>query len=77
MSRALDLQRDHVALIANCARLLEPGGVLYFATNLQRFRASPDAFAGLDAEEISHRTVPPDFRNRRIHRCWRAQKTVA
>src|SRR5262245_12678962 len=55
MARALDLQRDHVALIADCAKLLEPGGVLYFATNLQRFRASPDAFAGLDAEEISQR----------------------
>lgn len=77
MSHALDLQRDHVALIADCARLLEPGGVLYFATNLQRFRASPEAFTGLDAEEISHRTVPSDFRNRRIHRCWRAQKPAA
>ena len=21
--------------------------------------------------EISRQTVPPDFRNRRIHRCWR------
>ena len=74
MSRALDLQRDHVALIADCARLLEPGGVLYFATNLQRFQVSPGAFAGLNAEEISQRTVPADFRNQRIHRCWRAVK---
>jgi 23S rRNA (cytosine1962-C5)-methyltransferase len=74
MARALDLQRDHAALIADCTRLLEPGGVLYFAANLQRFRVGPHAFAGLDAEEISERTVPADFRNRRIHRCWRALK---
>jgi 23S rRNA (cytosine1962-C5)-methyltransferase len=74
MARALDLQRDHAALIADCASLLEPGGLLFFATNLQRFRVGTDAFAGLDAEEISQRTVPADFRNRRIHRCWRALK---
>jgi hypothetical protein len=23
------------------------------------------------AHEISHRSVPEDFRNRKIHRCWR------
>jgi 23S rRNA (cytosine1962-C5)-methyltransferase len=72
MARPLDLQQDHPTLIAACAQLLEPGGILYFSTNLQRFRLAPDAFAGLEAEEISQRTVPVDFRNRRIHRCWRA-----
>jgi 23S rRNA G2069 N7-methylase RlmK/C1962 C5-methylase RlmI len=25
---------------------------------------------GYIAREISERTVPDDFRNRRIHRCW-------
>jgi len=74
MAAPLDLQQDHPALISACARLLEPGGVLFFSTNLQRFRLAPDAFAGLEAEEISQRTIPADFRNRRIHRCWRAVK---
>jgi len=72
MTHALDVQRDHPDLIARCARLLRPRGVLYFSTNLQRFKPAPDAFSGFDAEEISYRTVPEDFRNRRIHRCWRA-----
>jgi 23S rRNA (cytosine1962-C5)-methyltransferase len=74
MARPLDLQHDHPALIAACAQLLEPGGVLYFCTNLQRFRLAPGAFANLEAEEISQRTIPADFRNRRVHRCWRALK---
>ena len=26
--------------------------------------------AGFESREISERTVPDDFRNRRIHRCW-------
>jgi len=70
MAGVLDVQRDHPALLAQCARLLAPGGVLYFSTNLRSFRpeAFPDDLAG---EEISARTVPEDFRNRRIHRCWR------
>ena len=74
MVHALDVQEDHPALIEACARLLNRRGVLYFSTNLQRFRAAPGAFDGLEAEEISERTVPEDFRNRRIHRCWRAVK---
>jgi 23S rRNA (cytosine1962-C5)-methyltransferase len=72
MVHSLDVQQDHPKLIQDCARLLTPGGVLYFSTNLQRFRVAPEAFHGLEAEEISHLTVPEDFRNRKIHRCWRA-----
>ncbi|MCC7548861.1 MAG: class I SAM-dependent methyltransferase [Burkholderiales bacterium] len=70
MAGVLDVQRDHPALLAQCVRLLAPGGVLYFSTNLRSFRPErlPDVLAG---EEISARTVPDDFRNRRIHRCWR------
>jgi 23S rRNA (cytosine1962-C5)-methyltransferase len=72
MAASLDVQRDHARLIADCARLLNRNGILYFSTNLQTFKPAPDAFAGLAAEEISQRTVPEDFRNRRIHRCWKA-----
>jgi 23S rRNA (cytosine1962-C5)-methyltransferase len=74
MLDSLDVQRDHAQLIAGCARLMRPGGVLYFSTNLQRFRLDDDAFTGFEAQDISARTVPEDFRNRRIHRCWRAVK---
>jgi 23S rRNA (cytosine1962-C5)-methyltransferase len=45
--------------------------VLYFSTNLRSFKLDDSAVAGLAGEEISTRTVPEDFRNRRIHRCWR------
>jgi 23S rRNA (cytosine1962-C5)-methyltransferase len=71
MRRTLDVQRDHRELLERCARLLTPGGLLYFSTNLRSFRLDPAAGAGLQGEEISARTVPEDFRNRRIHRCWR------
>jgi 23S rRNA (cytosine1962-C5)-methyltransferase len=71
MRRTLDVQRDHPELLDRCARLLAPGGILYFSTNLRTFRLHSAAAARLQGEEISARTVPEDFRNRRVHRCWR------
>lgn len=71
MRDTLDIQRDHAELIMACTRLLARGGVLYFSTNLRSFKLDDTAAAGLEGEEISVRTVPEDFRNRRIHRCWR------
>jgi len=72
MHGVLDVQRDHVALIRGCMELLAPGGELLFSTNLRTFRLDA-ALADLPMEEISAQTVPPDFRNRRIHRCWRVK----
>jgi 23S rRNA (cytosine1962-C5)-methyltransferase len=73
MQGVLDVQRDHVALVRGCLSLLAPGGELLFSTNLRSFRLDIDALADLSMVEISEQTVPPDFRNRRIHRCWRIE----
>ncbi len=64
-----DVQRLHGPLLTRIAKLLAPGGTLYFSTNFRGF--SLDDTGGLDAREISNRTVPEDFRNKRIHRCWK------
>ena len=67
----MDLARDHRALLAETLAVLVPGAVLYFSTHHQRF--VPD-FAGLrvkSCEEITAQTVPEDFRNKTVHRCWR------
>ena len=74
MQGVLDVQRDHVALIRGCLFLLASGGELLFSTNLRSFRLDTDALADLSMTEISEQTVPPDFRNRRIHRCWRIDR---
>ena len=74
MDGHFDVQRDHVALVRHCARALRPGGVLYFSNNLRSFKLDEAAFEGLDAAEITEKTVPPDFRRKRPHRCWRATK---
>ncbi len=66
-----DVQHDHVELIQRTLGLMSPDGVLYFSNNFRRFKLDEEALDGLSIREISKHTVPEDFRNQRIHRCWR------
>lgn len=69
--RTFDVQRDHVRLIDDAAALLEPNGMLIFSTNLRTFRLDRDALAHLAIEDVTARTIPPDFaRTPRIHQCY-------
>jgi len=76
MHGVLDLQRDHGELVAKTLRLLRVGGVLYFSTNARKFELDERALRDADAkiEDITAQTIPPDFRDGRIHRCWRIEK---
>lgn len=69
MRATLDVQRDHPELIGRSLALMRPGGVLYFSTNARKFRPDEETFRG--AEEITRATLPPDFRDDKIHRAWR------
>jgi 23S rRNA (guanine2445-N2)-methyltransferase / 23S rRNA (guanine2069-N7)-methyltransferase len=74
MQGVLDVQRDHPEMIAQCMRLLAPGGRLVFSTNAQRFRIDPQIALRWQVADISARTLPFDFaRNPRIHRCYEIQ----
>jgi 23S rRNA (cytosine1962-C5)-methyltransferase len=65
------VDRDWPRLLSLASRFLADGGWLYFSTNSRQLRFD-DVLAppGFEVREISARTVPDDFRNRRIHRCW-------
>lgn len=69
--RTFDVQRDHVPLIRDAMRLLTSAGTLVFSTNARSFGIDREALAGLDVEDITADTIPPDFgRTPRIHRCY-------
>src|SRR5581483_815018 len=71
MEGVLDVDRDHPELIAGCARLLAPGGLIVFSTNSQRFKLEESLSQRYDVRDISAATLPKDFeRNPRIHRCF-------
>ncbi|QDT72865.1 bifunctional 23S rRNA (guanine(2069)-N(7))-methyltransferase RlmK/23S rRNA (guanine(2445)-N(2))-methyltransferase RlmL [Lacipirellula limnantheis] len=70
-----DVQQDHQWLLNEVLRCMNPGGVIYFSTNSRKFKFDEPALNGATVREISKQTVPEDFRNKRIHRCWRIVKT--
>ncbi len=66
-----DVQRDSLPLLQQLLRLMKPGGVIYFSNNFRQFKMNAEELAASQVHEISNQTVPPNYRNRKIHRCWR------
>ena len=69
-----DVQRDHVTLLATVLEHIAAGGRVYFSTNSRRFKLRENDIPATSIHEVSRQTVPEDFRNRRIHRCWVIEK---
>jgi 23S rRNA (cytosine1962-C5)-methyltransferase len=71
MSGSFSVSRDHPTLLTQCHAVLRPGGVLYFSTNCRGFQLASVGVPPFAITDISESSIPEDFRNRRIHRCWR------
>ncbi|MEO0529809.1 MAG: bifunctional 23S rRNA (guanine(2069)-N(7))-methyltransferase RlmK/23S rRNA (guanine(2445)-N(2))-methyltransferase RlmL [Planctomycetota bacterium] len=70
-----EVQRDAVPLLLELADRLSNGASVYFSTNFRRFKLDEAALSErYSIREISRQTVPEDFRNKRIHRCWVLKK---
>ena len=67
------LQEHYPELINSVINRLRPGGVIYFSNNYRRFKFNESFIRG-DCHEITKQTIPEDFRNKRIHRCWWIEK---
>ena len=68
-SEDFDVNRDWPALVGACLDVLAPQGRLYFSTNSRRLKWEPALVQG-EAVEISEETIPPDFRDRKVHRAF-------
>lgn len=75
MRDVLDVQRDHVDLINRCLARLSPQGVLFFSTNFRRFKLEAGAIRNSAIRDITAQTIPPDFRNPKIHYCFEITPT--
>jgi 23S rRNA G2069 N7-methylase RlmK/C1962 C5-methylase RlmI len=72
MAYTWDVQRDHAALLADVAAVMAPGGVVWFSTNRRRFTLDPAAAPpGATVEDLTAQTIPPDFRDPKIHHAFR------
>lgn len=73
MDQMFDVQIDYVYLIEKALQLLAPGGVVYFSTNSRKFKLDESLFPSCRFREISEKTLPIDFHDPKIHRCWTVQ----
>jgi 23S rRNA (guanine2445-N2)-methyltransferase / 23S rRNA (guanine2069-N7)-methyltransferase len=67
-----DVEHDHADLLSLVADNLVPGGVVFFSTNFRRFHLAAEQLGQrYTIRELTARTLPEDFRDRRPHRAWR------
>lgn len=67
-----DVQKNHLELLVKVKKRMAVGGTLFFSTNFKRFKLDEQVESEFSfVREISKQTVPEDFRNKRIHRCWK------
>ncbi|MBW2277230.1 MAG: class I SAM-dependent methyltransferase [Deltaproteobacteria bacterium] len=74
MRRDFDIQRDHVWLLGRTLDLCTAGAVVYFSTNYRKFKLRSREIDRAGVDEITADTIPADFRDSRVHRCWRLVK---
>lgn len=68
-----DINRDWPELVDAAINALTADGVLYFSTNSTKLKMNESLVSGV-ITDITESTIPEDFRNKRIHRCWKIQK---
>jgi 23S rRNA G2069 N7-methylase RlmK/C1962 C5-methylase RlmI len=71
MDQMFDIQKDYPFLISKALALLSREGTLFFSTNSRDFDFDESLFDGCTIVDISKKTIPIDFHNQKIHRCWK------
>ena len=70
MEGSFDVQRDHGGLVRLCMERLAPGGTLYFSNNFRKFKLDSDIGELFKVKDISLKTIPLDFSDLKIHKCY-------
>jgi 23S rRNA (cytosine1962-C5)-methyltransferase len=70
MEQMFDIQLDYVYLLTKALSLLTPGGTIVFSNNSRKFVLDSTQLPKCQILEISKKTLPIDFRDPKIHRCW-------
>lgn len=67
-----DIARDHPGMLNAVFERMRPSATVFFSTNHQNFDLKTDALDVTNIVEITDKTIPEDYENKRkkIHRCW-------
>lgn len=65
-----EVQKDHPFLINHCLDHLNKDGIILFSNNFQKFKLSTDLLNTKNVQDITKDTIPEDFKNDKIHKCY-------
>ncbi|MBN8216993.1 MAG: class I SAM-dependent methyltransferase [Spirochaetes bacterium] len=68
---AFDISLDHPRLLEKVLKVMVTGGIVFFSTNHQRFEPAMEGLRVSSNTELTPGTIPDDYRNRQVHRCWK------
>ncbi|MDA9793151.1 class I SAM-dependent methyltransferase [Bacteriovoracaceae bacterium] len=71
-----DVQRDHTTLINIAMNLIRPNGSVYFSNNFRNFKLAPELESNFQVQDITARSIPNDFRDKKIHKCFEIKTRV-
>ena len=74
MTTHWQVQENHAWLLWRLWAITAPGGWVYFSNNFRGFKLAEQGLPPFIMEELTPHSIPLDFRNKRIHRCWRCVK---
>ncbi|MCK5014940.1 MAG: class I SAM-dependent methyltransferase [Candidatus Omnitrophica bacterium] len=67
---SFDINRHHVGLLEKVFTVMEEGSTVIFSVNHQRFDPKLNRLKTKRIKELTSKTVPEDYRNKQVHRCW-------
>lgn len=74
MEEFLDIQRDHVRLLADCLRITKEGGRTWFSTNYTKFELDREKIPAASIQDITRSTTPFDFEKKLDRWCYLIEK---
>ncbi len=74
MDQMFDVQEDYIDLISKSLKLLASDGTIFFSTNSRKFVFDATLFPSCSILDVSNKTIPLDFHDPKIHRCWKIER---
>jgi 23S rRNA (guanine2445-N2)-methyltransferase / 23S rRNA (guanine2069-N7)-methyltransferase len=65
-----NVQDGHADLVNRVLSCMSAGAKIYFITTFRRLTFQSERIEGATVHEITRQTIPPDFRDKKVHRAW-------
>jgi 23S rRNA G2069 N7-methylase RlmK/C1962 C5-methylase RlmI len=70
MDSFFDVNIDYPFLINSALKNLNKNGMIFFSTNSRTIKLDTALLDKCSTEDVSEKTIPFDFKDKKIHRAW-------